>query len=225
MSFSRLADQRAQRPDSSILPAESEGVAPVVPRPTGGVAEKTIGAARTAEERPSAALTAREERVRRMLLRELEGVNKRLNQAKTWAAKKERENVVERLDVDFLDREIAKMQKQVAQSWRPVVFLLLPLLVVGALLVNSIWEGGSGAWLSIVLQTANMGLIAWGYVQRRNAVRRKLFIYEALRALSDADEIDVILDKATRDADRLIEQIVARELEAEARYGRAPRTR
>jgi hypothetical protein len=67
-----------------------------------------------------------------------------------------------------------------------------------------------------------VGLLLAGYLVapfvQRNSLRRKLFIYEALRELSDADEIDVILDRASREADQLIEQIVQRELEIERRF-------
>lgn len=158
--------------------------------------------------------------MRRLLVREVETLNKRLKLSKTWAEKREREHLA-RLDVAFLDREIAKMHREQAQQWHLAVLLLVPIGLLGV----AFWAGRNDPdftpvhdWINVATFVFAAGVSAWGYTQRRDALRRKLYLYEALRALSDADEIDVVLDRATRHADALIEAIVARELAAEQRY-------
>jgi hypothetical protein len=68
-------------------------------------------------------------------------------------------------------------------------------------------------------------LIGFGQVQTRKAIRRRLFIYEALRELSDADDEGVELTEAVAQADLLIDRITALELEGDPRPLRRTRTR
>ncbi len=167
-------------------------------------------------ERHYGALTAREERVRHILIQELSSVNAVLegfgHKGLSYA---EKQHIEKRLDVDYLDREIAQMKRALHATARLKPWAIGLVAVCAALFA---WRVVAGDW-SQFLTLAILPFITINLVVVNRSVRRRLYIFEALRALSDADEIDVILDKATRDADRLIEQIVARELEAEKRFG------
>ena len=210
--LSLLADRRALEAGGAA--ADRPALAPRVPV---GV-EKTLGRAPDAVHVPRRpALTAREERVREMLLRELKGLNKTLKLEKTWAEKKERDGLA-RLDVAFLDREISKMRRQTAQAWHVLVLLAMPVVLLGVVFALASRDADFNPWVAGLTFCATVATSIYAAVQQRDALRRKLFIYEALRALSEADELDVVLDRATRDADALIERIVARELAAERRH-------
>lgn len=164
-------------------------------------------------ERSYAALTAREQRVKRILLKELETLGgSRMGLGGLSYAQKQ--HLEKRLDVSYLDAEIARMHRTLRWMDRMKPWSALVATACAALLVWRVAEGDWSQFLSLLtfpLLAVNLFVVA-------KSTRRGLYIYEALRALSDADEIDVILDKAARDADTLIEHIVARELEAEARY-------
>jgi hypothetical protein len=167
------------------------------------------------------ALTAREERVRRLLMRELDGLNRKLQvPTKSWAEKKEREGLA-RLDVAYIDREIAKMRRDLDHPWGLRVLLLVPMVILGVVLGASTADPDfTSPWghvLNAGIFAFNAAITGWAYWQKTEALRRKLYIYEALRALSDADELDVVLSRATEQADRLIEAITARELETSRR--------
>ena len=169
--------------------------------------------------RTGPALTAREERVRRLLMRELDGMNRRFKVEKTWAGKQEREGLA-RLDVAYLDAQIGKMRRLLEHPWRlRAAFFLLPAVLVVFLLGESMagldYSSAWGLWLRLGALAFNLAFGSWAYGQATQALRRKLYIYEALRALSDADETDVILSRATEQADALIARIVAAELAAE----------
>ncbi len=73
-------------------------------------------------------------------------------------------------------------------------------------------------WLNALIFVSTMRRCRAGAsVRQRDALRRKLYIYEALRALSDADELDVVLSRAAEQADALIARIVDAELAAAER--------
>ena len=163
------------------------------------------------EERPPAALTRRERKVKAILLKELERLNgKQWGSGLTYA---EKQHLDKTLSVDYIDEELAKMRKQ--QRWLPrllwgtaAVFVLLA--AIG--LWDAFVRGGPVEWEDLVFVLPAISGIISPFIQLR-ALRRKIFIYEALRELSDADEVDVTLDRVVREADALIERIVDRELE------------
>jgi hypothetical protein len=195
-SFSFNAERRATM-------QEGPGARPAVAR--------TRAKAVTAADRPQAALTRRERKVKDMLLRELKRVN-------SWQGLSylEKQNIEKRLDPSFLDKEIEKLKKQMRWAKRATPFILL----YGVFYAFITIDGPPSAetmWQYLLVGLLLAGYLVAPFVQR-NSLRRKLFIYEALRELSDADEIDVILDRASREADQLIEQIVQRELEIERRF-------
>lgn len=193
-----VADRRAKEPPQTSL------AAPASTTPS----RRTAAAA---EAGPPAALTRRERKVKAILLKELERLNgKQWGSGLTYA---EKQHLQKTLDVDYIDKELAKMRKQ--QRWLPrllwgmaSVFILLT--IVG--LWDAFFQGGPVEWGDLVFVLPAISGIVSPFIQLR-ALRRKIFIYEALRELSDVDEIDVTLDRAVREADALIERIVDRELE------------
>ena len=173
------------------------------------------GARRRLPTTPSAeaplGLTRRERRVRDVLLQELVRVNGR-----EWGSGlsyAEKQHLEKTLSVAFIDAELAKMRHQ--QRIVPRVFALVGLFLV-ALQLPSLWAALSGPgidWAGLLTLLPFAGFLVIPTVQTR-ALRRKIFIYEALRELTDANEADVVLGRVVRDADALIDRIVARELDA-----------
>jgi hypothetical protein len=161
--------------------------------------------------RPQAALTRRERRVKEILLKELKKLASW--QGLTYA---EKQHIEKRLNVEFLDREIANLKKHIRWMKRgtPVILLYAAFYTYFVLRPDS--------WLSFALSAVLLLVYSLSPFFLARSIRRKLFIYEALRELSDADEIDVVLDRAAREADELIDRIVARELEADRRFPANP---
>ena len=164
-----------------------------------------------AEQRPPPVLTRREARVRRILLRELERMNewRRLTYS-------EKQHLERRLNVDWIDDQLARMRKQIRWSRRfrnvvlPFVLAMFGYGVV-SLLTGTPFEG---AHITMLFSP----FYVLGPIIGIRSLQRKTFIYEALRELSDADEVDVVLDRSIRDADDLIRRVVDRELEIERRF-------
>lgn len=158
-------------------------------------------------------LTRRERRVRDVLLQELVRIN-----GGTWGSGlsyAEKQHLEKTLSVAFIDRELATMRRQ--QRAYPWMFGLVGLFLI-ALQVPGLWAafGGPGVdWMELLTILPFAGFLFLPFAQAR-ALRRKIFIYEALRELTDADEADVVLGRVVRDADALIDRIVARELGAAA---------
>ncbi|NNE36384.1 MAG: hypothetical protein HKN13_14200 [Rhodothermales bacterium] len=161
-------------------------------------------AMRTASAEPNDGLTRRERKVRNLLLRELRklGDSRLLSYAEIHHLEK-------RLSVDFIDRELQKMHKQ----YRTSRWLWLAYVIVFGL--QSILFISKGTTFAITMAIASIAMGGLGPFFMRRAVRRKIFIYEALRELAGADEAGVTLDQAVRDADELISRIVDRELAAD----------
>ena len=152
-------------------------------------------------------LTRRERKVKAILLQEL---NKISGDTKTWAAYQERTRLAESLDVAFIDREIAKMEHQLRP--RPVLFGFAA--AVGATMIAlkiAQHVGDPLTWWAAF----DVGIwalwaigMSFGLVQSRKATQRRLWIYQALRELSDADDEGVQLDESVRLADLLIDRII-----------------
>ena len=152
-------------------------------------------------------LTRRERKVKAVLLKELERMHKG---GKTWVSYQEREKLFEALDVGFIDREIAKMEHQLRP--RPVLVGVVAAIGVTAIALKVATHAGEPftwwAAFDVVLWTGWLISMAYGFDQSRKATQRRLWIYQALRELSDADDEDVQLDESVRLADLLIDRII-----------------
>ena len=156
-------------------------------------------------------LTLRERRVKQILLKELEKIG-----GKTWEAHKEQKSLAAHLDVAFIDREIAKME-QGLRKWpkAAVAFFALSAVYGVSLLVQVVMEPLT--WFSLAQLVCGLAVIAsavYGPIAQRRATERRLWIYQALRELSDADDIDVQLPESVALADLLIDRIVEAEDDA-----------
>jgi hypothetical protein len=158
-------------------------------------------------------LTKRERKVKDLLLREL-GKRKGL----TTMSYEEIQNIDKTLNVEWIDKQLVRMRKEYKHTpwfW-PLYGLVMAFngynIFSGALTEESPFMLG----LSVVFV---LTLVAVGVATpffHRSSLRRKIFIYEALRELAGADEAGVTLDQAVRNADDLIARIVDMELAAEA---------
>ncbi|MEM1095179.1 MAG: hypothetical protein AAGJ10_11305 [Bacteroidota bacterium] len=161
-------------------------------------------------------LTKRERRVKDILLKELSKVNGQTLTA-TGLSYAERQHLEKNLSVTYLDAEIEKMRGRLRMGPCALgIILALGVALTSVLVLSSPSPTHTITDVAIMFGYLIPSMIT-GVVMMR-AERRKLFIYEALRELTDADEVDVLLDDATREADALIQRIVDRELEADARY-------
>lgn len=188
------ADRRAQ-----------EGGAAVPSYEVRGPVSKTMGRA-TPPWPAASGLTRRERKVRDVLVQELEKLgNGDLGAGLSY---NEIQKLEKTLDHTFIDAELAKMRKQL--RWIPKMLLCGVLL--GAVCFLSLVAGGLrdgtadplDALISLLPLVA--GLVSPAFQAR--ALRRKIFIYEALRELSDAEDADVQLDESVRLADLLIDRIL-----------------
>ena len=156
-----------------------------------------------------AALTRRERKVKEILLKELRRINEWNNLS--YSEKKYLETT---LDVPFIDRELVKMRKRL-KTIRRFFTIGAPIAIIsflaGVLLI--IFDTFEFGYLNFLYHPLFLFSFYFGW----RSLQRKIFIYEALRELSDADELDVVLDRASREADMLIQDIVDRELALEAR--------
>ncbi len=159
------------------------------------------------------ALTKRERKVKDILLQELQ----RLSEWKTlnYAEKK---HLDETINVVYIDNELASMRRRMkflnGLKWLIVGFVAMIAYTVVDLVIL-----GSPLDLSLhILMPALFALeVGVIHVQGRS-LQRKMFIYEALRELSDADEEGLALNKVINRADDLINAMVAQEEEADVRY-------
>lgn len=213
--LSLVADRRARETGHRSTPTLTDK------RPLGrsgegrGAASAADGEATT--RAPGAGLTKRERRVKNLLLKEL----KTLSDGKALSYN-EIQKLDKTLDVAFIDEQLKAMRKQL--RWLPKI--LLGGVVMGSIffliIVSDGLAGGSVDWGSAVMSLLSfLSAFAAPYFQSK-ALRRKIFIYEALRELSDADEESVQLSEAVRQADLLIDRIVEQEMEAPRLQMRPP---
>lgn len=159
-----------------------------------------------------AALTCRERKVKDILLKELG----RMENAGGGLSYVQKQRLEKRIDHEYIDEELAKMRKRLKHGgwFTKIVYPLTALAVLVSL--GSLAWGHAFDFMTHVYWPLLIGSQAGvGFYQRR-ATRRKIFIYEALRELSDADEEGVKLSQAVREADALIERVVRRELGEDA---------
>ena len=200
--LSLIADRRAHEGGSS-LHTEQARMPRSMATPTGEVA--TV--------RSEAAQTRRERRVKKLLLKELA-------RHSAWRSLSyaEKQHLEKRLNAQFIDKELTKLRKGLRWLQRAVPFLsvvaigLILFSVISLSLGNTFDFDAHLQWQINTLAYAAAALVL------ARSTRRKMFIYEALRELSGADEIDVTLSRAVVEADALIDRIVKKELQADRRY-------
>ena len=186
-----------------------------------GPVSKTMGRhherARTPDRQPGAGLTRRERRVKAILLKELEKMS---GEGKRWISYQERKKLFDTLDVDFIDREIAKMERQLRPRpvWTAVlavIGLAYPIFYIGGAVGEPLswWTA-----LDVLLGLAMPVSLVASWTMSRKATQRRLWIYQALRELSDAEDEGRQLDESVRLADLLIDRIV----DAEESAARTP---
>lgn len=203
--LSLTAERRAQEPSATTPPEKTLGRRPGTPP----------------KQRP-AALTRRERRIKAILLKELERMNgKQFGAGLTYA---EKQHLEKTLSPAFIDQELDKMRRQL--QWLPRVLGGGALVLV---LINTVdlwlaYTGGTLVWTDVLLLLSTSLLLIMPFIQVRS-LRRKIWIYEALRELSDAEEMDVTLGQVAAEADALIERIVDRELDLDARMPARPTTK
>lgn len=186
-----------------------------------GPVSKTVGRASgtlTPDRLPGAGLTRRERRVKEVLLKELGKLNARNSTGGLSYAEKQR--LDKTLDVAFIDREVAKMERQLRpRPWLLAFAVLGSALYVGLRVAPHVgepmtWLVGFDLLTTLLFPIAMVGnVVFW-----RRATRRRLWIYQALRELSDAEDEGVQLDESVRLADLLIDRLV----EAEDAAARPP---
>lgn len=161
-----------------------------------------------------AALTRRERKVKDLLLKELAKMNgETLSGGLSYA---EKQYLEKSIDVAFIDKELAKMRRQL--RWLPKMLGVMALLFA-VTFGYFLWEAaGDGLeWTDLALVAPILSGMFSPFVQIRS-IKRRIFIFEALRELSDADEAGVQLGDAVRRADELIERIVQLELDGADAY-------
>lgn len=161
---------------------------------------------------PGAGLTLRERRIKAILLKELEKVNGRDYGA--GLSYNEKQKLEKTLDVDYIDAELAKMDRTQRNVRRFRNWAAIPLAVAAVAFV--VWNLAMGQPLDALFPALTPALLLVSFVQQSKAVRRRRWIYEALRELSDADDLDVQLPESVAWADLLIDRIVEAEEEASA---------
>ena len=205
-------ERRVREAEQGSTPAPARTAVPSVAVRSEPPARKATASKAAEPKHP--ALTDRERRVKKILLKELKRVSewKRLSYA-------EKQHLDKTINVAFIDRELVKMQKQLRWLQR----LLIPIALVATVMLSyTAWlivtsDGPIDFWDVLYWPLLTLTYVVGPLIQRR-ALLRKQFIYEALRELSDADEDDLTLGEVLGEADRLIAEIIDRENETDARY-------
>ncbi len=198
------ADRRVRDASSSVAPRYE----------VRGTVRKTMGrsdAAHMPEAKPvrppGAGLTDRERRVKDILLQELKAVNaKELGVGSGSLNYNEVQKLEKTLDVDFIDTELAKMDARDTLMTRLSLMFGVPLAVcaVGAVAVAF----ATGQPLDAVFPFLIVPLMALSWAQQARSSKRRRWIYQALRELSDAEDEGVQLSESLVRADLLIDRLV-----------------
>lgn len=176
-----------------------------------GPLSKSLGPGGTVQTAPAGSgLTRRERKVKAILLKELNKINGTTN---TWAAYKAKKHLTDGLDVAYIDREIAKMEGQLRRfPTSQGVVIAMWLLLLGVHLIDIARNGWADTdTLNLLVVALGLGSVGFGVHHVRRSTRRRLWIYQALRELSDADDEGVQLDESVRLADLLIDRIIDQE--------------
>lgn len=172
-----------------------------------------IRPSRPALKPANSGLTRRERKVKDLLLREL-GKRKGL----TTLSYAEIQNLEKSLNVAWIDQQLGRMRTMYrATPWLWPAYALL-MGANGFLALQDALNAGSPVMVGLgcILALSLIGVGVGAPLFQRRALRRKIFIYEALRELAGAGEAGVTLSEAVEQADELIARIVDMELAAEA---------
>lgn len=157
---------------------------------------------------PGAGLTLRERRIKAILLKELEKVS--TSETGGGLSYNERQKLDKTLDAEFIDQELLKMDRNVKLLRDVRNWLAIPLAVLA--LGVAVWALINGEpFLDVVFPSMTPALLMFAFTQQSKAQKRRRWIYEALRELSDADDLDVQLPESVALADLLIDRIVEAE--------------
>ncbi|OZC03444.1 hypothetical protein [Rubricoccus marinus] len=156
---------------------------------------------------PGAGLTLRERRIKKILLKELEKLKK--GEGGGGLSYAEKQKLEKTLDVGFIDAELAKMDQfdrrmKLLRNWAAI-----PVIVIAV--AATAWNLASGQPFDAIFPALWPALIGFSLLMQAKANKRKRWIYEALRELSDADDLDVQLPESVALADLLIDRIVEAE--------------
>ena len=165
------------------------------------------GATEPLARTPGSGLTLRERRVKKILLKELEKIsNKDFGGGLSY---NEKQKLVKTLDVDYIDAELAKMDAMEDRIRAGFKWVGIPFAVFAVGLAT--YYLATGQPLESVFPILYPLLFGFTFVQTLRANRRRRWIYEALRELSDADDMDIQLPESVALADLLIDRLVAEE--------------
>lgn len=161
---------------------------------------------------PGAGLTLRERRIKTILLKELD----KLSGSETGGglSYNEKQKLEKTLDAQFIDAELANMDAHDAAWGRFRRWVGIPFAAVAA--AFGVWQLATGQPLGSVFPFLWAPLLLVTFSLDSRARKRRRWIYEALRELSDADDLDVQLPESVALADLLIDRIVEAEDEASA---------
>lgn len=204
--MSHNVERRAEEASAGTVPAgPAELVEPFV-RVRADISQ--IGKDRKA----NSGLTKRERKVRDLLLREL----KKSSDGQLLSFE-EIQNLKKTLNVAWIDEKLEKMRRELRVTPRSIQWGALVYGILAVLNFVDAQGAGAGALISFFWLAAAIGIGIIGPIATRRSIRRKMFIYEALRELAGPEEAGVELDEAVRQADDLIARIVDLELAAEAK--------
>ncbi len=200
--------------DRRIREAASQGAPALDVR---GAVSKTMGQTSTARapQRPAGAgLTRRERRIQAILLKELEKING--SDLGGGLSYNEIQKLKKTLDVDYIDAELAKMDKRDRQLQKVTWWVGVPVAL--AAVATAVYQFATGQPFDAIFPTLYAPLFCVSLLVQSKSNKRRRWIYEALRELSDAEDADVQLPESVALADLLIDRIV----EAEDAAARTP---
>ncbi len=195
--------------DRRIQEAASQGAPALDVR---GPISKTMGkrAARTPERAAGAGLTRRERRVQEILLKELETMNSR--DFGGGLSYNEIQKLKKTLDVDYIDAELATMETRDRWIQKALGWVGIPVAL--AAVATATYQFATGQPFDALFPTLYAPLFFVSLVVQSKSNKRRRWIYQALRELSDAEDEDVQLPESVALADLLIDRIVAQEASA-----------
>ena len=200
-SLGLVADRRIREAASQGAPALD------VRSPVSKTMGRSAGSTRTPERPSGAGLTRRERRIQAILLKELEKVNG--GDIGGGLSYIEIQKLKKTLDVDYIDAELAKMDRRDRQMQRAAWWIGVPVAV--AAVATAVYQFATGQPFDAIFPTLYAPLFFVSLLVQSKSNKRRRWIYEALRELSDAEDEDVQLPESVALADLLIDRIVAQE--------------
>ena len=186
-----------------------------------GAVRKTVGkgdAARTPEAAPvrppGAGLTERERRVKDILLQELRVVNAGgTGFGDGTLSYNEIQKLEKTLDVDFIDAELDRMDARTRLGKRVALWAGVPLAACAV--ATLAFQLATGQPFDAVFPFLWLPMLAFSGLAQSRAQKRRRWIYEALRELSDAEDEGAQLSESLIRADLLIDRLVDEERSAQ----------